>query len=123
MIISITDQAKSKLNQLFIELNISNKIFRLYIRDISELYGPVFDIALDKSTEDDKIFKCDGYSVIVNKYLASKITAVNIYFKPAISKSGFRITTDLEWEEEYYDCKWAQPLQISNLILNEIIFD
>jgi len=116
MIISITDQAKSKLNQLFIELNVSNKIFRLYIREISELYGPVFDIALDKSTEDDKIFKCDGYSVIVNKYLASKITAVNIYFKPAISKSGFRITTDLEWAKEYYDCEWTKPLQLINLM-------
>ena len=116
MIINITDQAKSKLNQMFIELNISNKIFRLYIREISELSGPVFDIALDKSTEDDEIFKCDGYSIIVNKYLASKITTVNIYFKPAISRSGFRITTDLEWAEEYYDCTWAQPLQLINLM-------
>ena len=116
MIINITDQAKSKLNQMFIELNISNKIFRLYIREISELSGPVFDIALDKPTEDDEILKCDGYSIIVNKYLASKITTVTIYFKPAISKSGFRITTDFEWTEEYYDCEWAKPLKLINLM-------
>lgn len=94
MIINITDQAISIINQMIFENSGSPKIFRVYIRRVSAWHGPVFDVALDESTKDDEIFRYNDYDIIISKDLASKITSIDIYYKPGISNSGFRVITD-----------------------------
>lgn len=110
MIVNITDEAKNRLNEMFSDFKIENKLFRVYVRDMSSWYGPIFDVALDEPTINDNIYVCDDYNVIVNKELSLEISVINVYFKPYIAGSGFKVTTDLIWKDEYYyNNTWSKP--------------
>ena len=50
----------------------------------------------------------DGYKIIIHKELAEKINSVEIFFKEGISKSGFRVLTDIVWKFEYRFMDWAK---------------
>ncbi len=109
MIINISNPAKEELNNMFKEYNINNKYLRVYIRELSAWYGPIFSIALDEPTENDKVFESDDFKIVINKELCDKISVINIYYKSAISSDIFRVSTDLLWKEEYYEAPWAKP--------------
>lgn len=68
----------------------------------------MFDIALDDATELDVIFKHDNYNIIINKELANKINSIEIFFEKGISKSGFRVLTDICWKFEYRFKDWSK---------------
>lgn len=68
----------------------------------------MFDIALDDATELDIIFKHDNYNIVINKELANKINSIEIFFEKGISKSGFRVLTDIYWKFEYRFEDWAK---------------
>lgn len=59
--------------------------------------------------DNDELFESNGFIVILNKELASKISVINIFFKSALSYDDFRISTDLIWKEEYYGQPWSKP--------------
>ncbi|WGX74749.1 hypothetical protein QJS64_11345 [Paraclostridium bifermentans] len=64
------------------------------------------------------IFKYDNYNIIINKELANKINSFEIFFEKGISKSGFRILTDICWKFEYRFEDWAKnPTNIKIPIL------
>lgn len=108
MNISISHQSKIRLDQMFDESRLKNKIFRVYIRRVSRWYGPVFDVALDEPTNTDSLFKDDPYEIIIDSDLASNITSIEILYKPGISKSGFRVNTNLVWKSEYSNRGWIK---------------
>lgn len=105
MIINIAEPAKNTLNLMFDNYNLKEKNFRVYIQRISAWYGPIFYVALDEPTENDKIFTSDDYNIILNKDLCDKIEVINIFF----SGGEFRVSTDLSWRDEYYGAPWARP--------------
>lgn len=109
MIINISNPAKDELNKMFNEYKLSNKIFRVYIKELSAWYGPIFSIALDEPTEKDTVFDCDDFKIIINNDLCDKISVINIYYKSALSSDIFRVSTDLIWKEEYYELPWTKP--------------
>ncbi len=109
MIINISDQAKSELNNMFKSYNIENKFLRIYIKEISAWYGPMFSVALDEPTDKDSVFESDDFKIVINKDLCEKINVINIYYKSAISSDIFRVSTDLTWKEDYYNESWSKP--------------
>lgn len=109
MIINISNSAKKELNNLFNSYNICNKFIRIYIKQISAWYGPIFHLALDEPLENDTTFKSDDFTIVLNKDLSDKISVINIYYRSALSCDTFRVSTDLEWREEYYGLAWAKP--------------
>ena len=109
MIVNISNPAKDELNKMFDAYNISNKSIRIYIKEISAWYGPMFSLALDEATENDVTYESDDYNIIINKDLSEKINVINIYYKSALSSDIFRVSTDLAWREEYYNLPWAKP--------------
>jgi Fe-S cluster assembly iron-binding protein IscA len=68
----------------------------------------VFDVALDEPTEKDQVFRTEDYKIIMRKELAEKINSVEIFFKEGISKSGFRVLTDISWQYSYRFEDWAR---------------
>ena len=70
----------------------------------------MFDVALDEPTEKDDIFNYDGYKIFMRKELANKINSVEIFYKYGISKSGFRVLTNINWRNEYKYEDWAKPI-------------
>lgn len=109
MIINISNPAKKELNNIFESYNLDVKYLRVYIKEVSAWYGPVFSVDLDEPTENDKIFECDDFEIIVNSDLCDKINVINIFYKSALSSDIFRVSTDLLWKEEYYEAPWAKP--------------
>lgn len=65
-------------------------------------------MVLDEPSNKDEIFEADGYKIIIHKELAEKINSVEIFFKEGISKSGFRVLTDIVWKFEYRFMDWAK---------------
>lgn len=65
-------------------------------------------MVLDEPSDKDEIFKADGYTIIIHKELVKKINSVEIFFKDGISKSGFRVLTDIVWKFEYRFMDWAK---------------
>ena len=59
-------------------------------------------MVLDEPSNKDEIFEADGYKIIIHKELAEKINSVEIFFKEGISKSGFRVLTDIDWAKIKY---------------------
>lgn len=109
MIINISNPAKKELNNIFESYNLDVKYLRVYIKEVSGWYGPVFSVALDEPTENDTVFECDDFKIIVNNDLCNKINVINIFYKSALSSDIFRVSTDLLWKEEYYEASWAKP--------------
>ncbi len=107
---NIHDSAKEQINKLLKESSKSDKSFRIYIRRVSGWLGPVWDIALDEPTDKDDIFTACEYKVFMRKEAAQKINNVEIFYKYGISKSGFRVLTDLEWNVMYKYEDWAKPI-------------
>ena len=101
MIFNIHESGKIAIDKMFEKSNSKDKSFRIYIRRISAWLGPVFDVVLDEPSNKDEIFEADGYKIIIHKELAEKINSVEIFFKEGISKSGFRVLTDIVWKFEY----------------------
>lgn len=108
MIINISNPAKDELNKIFKSYNIKEKYVRVYIKEVSAWYGPMFSLALDEPTQYDKMFEYEDYTVILNEGLYDKINVINIYYKSALSSDIFRVSTDLVWSEEYYGLPWAR---------------
>lgn len=106
MIFNIKESGKLAIDKMLKDSN--RQSFRIYIRRVSNWLGPVFDIALDDATNLDAVFKQDNYNIIINKDLASQINSVEIFFEKGISKSGFRILTDISWKFEYRFKEWAK---------------
>lgn len=109
MIINISEIAKKELNNLFDSFNICNKFIRIYIKQISAWYGPIFNLALDEPSDSDITFVSDDFTIVLNRDLSDKISVINIYYKSALSSDTFRVSTDLQWHEEYYELPWAKP--------------
>lgn len=109
MIINISEPAKEEFNKLFNIYSIKNKFIRVFIKEISAWYGPIFNVALDEPTENDDIFAIEDFNIILNKDLTSKISVINIYYKSVLSSDIFRVSTDLVWREEYYGLSWSKP--------------
>ncbi len=109
MIINISTPAKEELNKMFDFYNINCKFVRIYIKQISAWYGPIFSVALDEPKENDTTFEIEDFTIVLDKDLSTKITVINIYYKSALSSDTFRVSTDLIWREEYYDMPWARP--------------
>ena len=65
-------------------------------------------MVLDEPSDIDKVFDVDGYKVMIHKELAVKINSIEIFFKEGISKSGFRVLTDIVWKFEYRFMDWAK---------------
>ena len=65
-------------------------------------------MVLDEPSDIDKVFDVDGYKVMIHKELAEKINSNEIFFKEGISKSGFRVLTDIVWKFEYRFMDWAK---------------
>ena len=55
-------------------------------------------MVLDKPCDKDQVFESDGYKIIIHKELAKKISSIEIFYKEGISKSGFRVLTDIIWK-------------------------
>lgn len=110
MIFNIHETAKAQIDKLLNEAGKSEKCFRIYIRRISGWHGPVWDVALDEPTENDEIFESDGYKIFMRKEMSQKINNVEIYYQYGISKSGFRVLTDLVWRFEYKYEDWAKSI-------------
>ena len=108
MIFNIHESGKIAIDKMFEKSNSKDKSFRIYIRRISAWLGPVFDVVLDEPSNKDEIFEADGYKIIIHKELAEKINSVEIFFKEGISKSGFRVLTDIVWKFEYRFMDWAK---------------
>lgn len=106
MIFNIKESGKLAIDKMLNGCN--QQSFRIYIRRISNWLGPVFDIALDDADELDVIFKYNNYNIIINKELANKISSIEIFFEKGISKSGFRVLTDICWKFEYRFKDWAK---------------
>lgn len=109
MIINISKPAKDELNKMFEAYSIKDKYIRIYIKEVSAWYGPMFSLALDEPNQYDKTFESDGCTVILAEGLYDKIHVINIYYKSALSSDIFRVSTDLIWSEEYYGLPWARP--------------
>lgn len=109
MIINISEPAKKELNNIFKSYSLDTKYLRVYIKEVNAWYGPMFSVALDEPTENDKIFKFDDFKIVLNDDLYSKINVVNIFHKSALYSDIFRVSTDLVWKEEYYEAPWAKP--------------
>ena len=107
-IFNIHESGKIAIDKMFEKSNSKDKSFRIYIRRISAWLGPVFDVVLDEPSNKDEIFEADGYKIIIHKELAEKINSVEIFFKEGISKSGFRVLTDIVWKFEYRFMDWAK---------------
>ena len=108
MIFNIHDSAKVEIDNMIEDFKSIEKNFRIYIRRISAWLGPVFDVVLDEPSDIDKVFDVDGYKVMIHKELAEKINSIEIFFKEGISKSGFRVLTDMVWKFEYRFMDWAK---------------
>lgn len=116
MIVNITDLAKVALDDMFKQYDLynkdainQNKYIRVYIKEIA-WYGPVFNVAQDEPTSKDNVYVIDDkYQVIINKDLVTKFTVVNIYYNSTGSYGNFRITTDLEWKDDYHYSEWGKP--------------
>ena len=106
MIFNIKESGKLAIDKMLNDCK--QQSFRIYIRRVSNWLGPVFDIALDDATELDIVFKHDNYNIVINKELASKINSIEIFFEKGISKSGFRVLTDICWKFEYRFKDWAK---------------
>lgn len=105
---NLHDSAKEQINKLLEEEDKKEKAFCIYIRRVSNWLGPVWDVALDEPTEKDEVFKADGYEIFMRKEMAEKIDNVEIFYKYGISKSGFRVLTDMLWKLEYKYEEWAK---------------
>lgn len=110
MIFNIHDTAKEQIDKLLEKSSKQEKSFRIYIRRISAWRGPVWDVALDEPTENDQIFEADGYKIFMRKEMIQKINNVEIYYQYGISKSGFRVLTDLVWKLQYKYEDWTKPM-------------
>lgn len=67
----------------------------------------MFDVALDEPKDNDEVFEADGYKIIMRKEIADKISSVEIFYKDGISKSGFRVLTNITWRYEYTSKDWV----------------
>ena len=108
MIFNIHESAKTEIDNMIKSSNSRYRGFRVYIRRISTWLGPVFDVILDEPMDKDGVYEVDGYKVSIHKELAEKINSVEIFFKKGISKSGFRVLTDIVWKFEYRFLDWAK---------------
>lgn len=63
---------------------------------------------MDELTDKDEVFECDGYKIFMRKEMAQKINNVEIFYQYGISKSGFRVLTDMMWKLEYKYEDWAK---------------
>lgn len=109
MIINITNLAKKELDIIFKSYKLDIKYLRIYIKQLSAWYGPVFSVALDEPTKHDNVFEYDDFKIIINNDLCTRINVVNIFYKSTLSSDVFRVSTDLIWKEEYYKAPWAKP--------------
>lgn len=105
---NIQESGKLAINNKLKENNKIDKSFRIYIRRISRWIGPIFDVALDEPTEKDLIFEADGYKIFIRKELAEKINNIEIFYEEGISKTGFRVLTDIMWQYNYQFEDWAK---------------
>ena len=119
MIFNIHESAKVEIDNMIEDFKSIEKNFRIYIRRISTWLGPVFDVVLDEPSDIDKVFDVDGYKVMIHKELAEKINSVEIFFKEGISKSGFRVLTDIVWKSEYRFMDWAKTKYVYENILHK----
>lgn len=69
----------------------------------------MFTLALDEPLDNDLTFTSDDFTIILNSDLSDKINVINIYYKSALSCDTFRVSTDLQWREEYFELPWAKP--------------
>lgn len=119
MIFNIHESAKEEINNMIENYKSNDKSFRIYIRRISAWLGPVFDVVLDKPCDKDQVFESDGYKIIIHKELAKKISSIEIFYKEGISKSGFRVLTDIIWKFEYRFMDWAKTKYVYESILKD----
>lgn len=70
----------------------------------------MWDVALDEPTEKDEVFESDGYKIFMRKEMVEKINNVEIYYQYGISKSGFRVLTDMLWKIKYRYEDWAKSI-------------
>ena len=57
--------------------------------------------------------------LINGKELAKKISSIEIFYKEGISKSGFRVLTDIVWKFEYRFMDWAKTKYVYESILKD----
>lgn len=69
-------------------------------------------MALDEPTEKDKIFKVEEYKIFMRQEMTDKINNVEIYYQSGISKSGFRVLTDLNWKLQYRSEDWSKSINL-----------
>ena len=119
MIFNIHESAKVEIDNMIEDFKSIEKNFRIYIRRISAWLGPVFDVVLDEPTDKDEVYEVDGYKISIHKELAEKINSVEIFFKERISKSGFRVLTDIVWKSEYRFMDWAKTKYVYENILHK----
>lgn len=108
MFFNIKESGKIAIDEILEKANKKDKTFRIYIRRVSNWLGPVFDVALDEPTDKDNVFEYEDYKIIIRKELSEKINSIEIFFKEGISKSGFRVLTDINWQ---FNCRfedWAK---------------
>lgn len=63
---------------------------------------------MDEPTDKDEVFESDGYKIFMRKEMAQKINNVEIFYQYGISKSGFRVLTDMIWKIQYKYEDWAK---------------
>lgn len=119
MIFNIHESAKEEINNMIENYKSNHRNFRIYIRRISAWLGPVFDVVLDEPSDNDEVFESDGYKIIIHKELAEKISSIEIFYKEGISKSGFRVLTDIVWKFEYRFMDWAKTKYVYESILQD----
>ena len=110
MVFNIHESAKKQIDKLLEESGKIDKSFRIYIRRISGWRGPVLDVSLYELTEKDELFESDGYKIFMRKEMVEKINNVEIYYQYGISKSGFRVLTDMLWKIKYRYEDWAKSI-------------
>lgn len=76
-------------------------------------------MVLDKPCDKDQVFESNGYKIIIHKELAEKINSIEIFYKEGISKSGFRVLTDIVWKFEYRFMDWAKTKYVYESILKD----
>ena len=106
---NIHDSAKEQIDNILTQAQKQEKALRIYIRRISGWRGPVWDVALDEPTDKDEVFELDGYKIFMRNEMVPKINNVEIFYQYGISKSGFRVLTDMIWKIQYKYEDWSKP--------------
>lgn len=93
MNIHITEKAAAQLNKMLEEQGPSEKKIRIMMTGIG-WSGPRFDVALDEQNNDDVNLTIGNFNFILDKRLATSISAFTIDYRDLFLTKGFKVYPD-----------------------------